>query len=186
MPLPITLCLETDRLRLRMISLKDIPYVFSASQHPGFTDGMLWEPPARIEELEAPHLRGLESWKKGEGYGFTIESKDKGVFLGRISIRPTSETDVWNIGFWTHPDHQGQGIMKEAVAAVLALGFTELNARRIEACHALWNKASEKVLQHNGFQFVRYIREGFKKHGAWIDENLLAVDRNAWQLKKKS
>lgn len=88
---------------------------------------------------------------------------------------------IWNIGFWTHPESQRQGIMTESVHAILRFGFEELLATRIEACHAIWNKASEKVLERNGMKFVRYIPQGFKKKGQWIDENLLAINKEEWE-----
>lgn len=183
MSLPTSTILETPRLHLRIISQKDLPHVFSASRHPGFTNGMQWEPPEKEEELMAPLLRGIQAWEKGEGYAFTIENKVSSEFLGRISIRKTSTPKLWNLGFWTHPDHQGKGIMSEAVQAVLHLGFEKLQAEEIEACYALWNKASARVLEKNGLQFVRYIKEGFKKHGLWVEENVCSIKREAWKTK---
>ena len=137
---------------------------------------MLWEPPNDITELITPLKNGLKAWEKGEAFSFTIEEKNTGVFLGRISIRETSEKGIWNIGFWTHPIHQKKGIMTEACQAILDFGFNQLAAKRIEACHALWNKASEKVLQKNGMKLVRYIEQGFQKNGNWVAENLLAIE----------
>ncbi|PHN07873.1 GNAT family N-acetyltransferase [Flavilitoribacter nigricans] len=173
--------LETLRLRLGMPAPEDLPFIFSASRYPGFTDGMLWYPPENMEELEEPLQRAISAWERGEAYAFTIADKHTSDFYGRISIRPTSEAGGWNIGFWTHPDHQGKGIMSEAVGAVIEFGFTQLQAREIEACHAIWNKASERVLQKNGMRLVRYIEKGFKKHGKWVDENLLAISREEWE-----
>lgn len=181
MSLPKSFTLETPRLRLRILSLEDIPFVFSASQYPGFTEGMLWEPPSEAPELEGSHLRAVKAWESGRAYAFTIEDKHSGAFLGRISIRQTDEPDLWNMGFWTHPDHQKKGIMSEAVAAVIKFGFEYLDAQEVEACYALWNKASERVLQKNGMRFVRYIKEGFMKNGEWVEENLLSIRREDWE-----
>lgn len=182
MLLPKSLEIETPHLRLRIPCLEDIPFVFTASQHPGFTDGMLWEPPQNEAELIAPYQRGVKAWEKGKGYGFTIERKTTEEFLGRISIRRTPQEGLWNIGFWTHPDHQGQGIMSEAVKAIIDLGFSHLQAREIEACYALWNKASERVLQKNGMSFVRFIEEGFMKAGKWEAENLFSIKKENWEV----
>lgn len=181
MPLATTFTLETERLRLRIPSKADIPHIFAASRVKGFNDGMGWEPPETIEEMNAPLERSLESWKNGNGFSFTIGEKSTGDFLGRISIRKTKEKAIWNIGFFTHPTHQGKGIMSEAVAAILSFGFTKLKASRIEADYALWNKASEKVLQKNGLQFVEFIEKGLFKKGKWVAENKVAIDKMDWQ-----
>ena len=65
------------------------------------------------------------------------------------------EEQVWNVGFWTHPDSQSQGIMTEVLSGILKFGFEDLSAVRIEACHVIWNKASEKVLKKNGFEYFQ-------------------------------
>ena len=67
--------------------------------------------------------------------------------------------------------------MSEALKAIIDFGFIRLEADEIEACHALWNKASEKVLQRNGMTFLEYIEKGFQKNGAWVPENLLEIRR---------
>lgn len=169
----------TARCRLRIVSEADIPLVFSASRYPGFNNGMLWDPPASIEELKTPLEKSLQAWEQGTSYYFSIDAHS-GEFLGRISIRGTDATNVWNIGFWTHPTQQGKGFMSEAAEAVIGIGFDTLNAERIEACYATWNKASKKVLEKIGMSFVKHIPEGFKKRGEWIAEDLMAIEKAHW------
>ncbi len=169
--------LETKRLVLQLPSLEEVPMVMSATKYEGFNDGMLWDPP----ETEAPIIRSyhncLEAWEKGNAYCFSLVLKENGDFVGKISIRQEQAENVWNIGFWTHPTQQGKGYMSEAVAVVIRFGFEQLKAKRIEACHALWNKASERVLKKNGMEFIRYIEKGFQKKGKWVAENLLGIDK---------
>lgn len=180
MTFPTTLTLETTRLRLRLPSEADIPHVFSATRYQGFNDGMLWDPPEHPDEITASLARSLIAWEKGAAYQFSIDDKASGRFLGRLSIRPADQPGRWNIGFWTHPESQGKGFMTEAVGAVLDFGFRQLKAKEIEACYALWNKASERVLHKNGFQFERYIEQGFQKRGEWVAENLVVLTDNEW------
>ncbi len=181
MNLPLSFTIKTSHLKLRIPSTEDFSSIFSATRFEGFNDGMLWEPPNDIDELITPLENNLKAWEKGEAFSFTIEAKESGVFLGRISIRETNEKGTWNIGFWTHPTQQKKGIMTEACRAILDFGFNQLAAKRIEAAHALWNKGSEKVLQKNGMKFVRYIEQGFLKNGKWVEENLLAIERNEYK-----
>ena len=180
------LVLRTPRCRLRIPTEEDIPHVYSASQTAGFNDGMLWDPPATIQELREPYERSLESWEQGTAYSFSIDSLSTGKFIGRISIRKTDEAGVWNIGFWTHPTQQGRGFMWEATSAIIELGFEKLDAKRIEACHALWNVGSQKLLEKVGMIFIKHIPEGFQKRGEWVAENLMAIDRVNWISNKAS
>jgi len=178
--IPTSHTLTTPRCRLRSITEEDIPHVFRASQFPGFTDGMLWEPPAREEELREYHELNLRAWEDGSAYCFTIEAQDPILFIGRIIIRKQKEESTWDLGFWTHPEQQGKGYMTEACQAVLHFGFEALHADTILACHALWNRASEAVLKKNGMVFLRHIPKGFKKKGEWVEENLLGLNREQW------
>jgi len=184
MVLPKSYMIETQRCRLRCVSLEDIPHIFSATRYEGFNDGMLWEPPTKEEELIEPYQRSIITWENGEAYTFTIESKDSKNFIGRISIRKAEISGVWNIGFWTHPIYQSQGYMTECAQAVLNFGFNELKAEKIEAFHALWNKASERVLQKIGMNYIEHVPQGFIKNGEWVEENRLEISRENWQINK--
>ncbi len=181
---PTTKILESPRCRLRYISKEDIPHIFKAAQYPGFTDGMLWGPPASEDELIKPYENNVKAWNDDLAYCFTIEAKETVEFIGRISIRKKEEKDLWDLGFWTHPEQQKKGYMSEAVQAIIGFGFRELQASRIVACHALWNKQSEKVLKKNGMTFIEHIPEGFKKNGKWIEENLLGITFNEWKTNR--
>ena len=184
MKIPRTYRINSKRCILRCVSKQDIPHVFSATLFPGFNDGMLWEPPQSIEELNEPFKRSLQAWDSGSAYTFTIDANNN-TFIGRISIRKSETEGVWNLGFWTHPEHQRQGYMTEAAKVIVEFGFTVLDADRIEAYHALWNTGSEKVLKNVGMKFVSYIPQGFQKHGKWVDENLLTIEREAFQALKE-
>lgn len=176
-----TLKLETERLLLRIPTLEDIPTIFSATRYKGFNDGMLWNPPENEAACIEPYYNGIKAWESGRGYGFSIDDKVKNVFMGRISIRKEKEADSWSIGFWMHPMYQGKGYTSEAVKAIIAFGFNQLQAKRIEAAYALWNKASEKVLKKNGFVFREFLEKGFQKNGVWVAENLMGIDYVEWQ-----
>lgn len=140
---------------------------------------MLWEPPDSPEEF-IPHYNDmLAAWDTGTAYCFTIEDKRTAEFIGRISIRHEQGT-TWNFGFYTHPEKQNKGYMSEAIACVMALGFEQLGAEDIIACHAIWNKASEAVMKKNGMQFRRYIPQGYQKRGQWVEENELGITRESW------
>ena len=148
----------------------ELPHVWSATRVPGFNDGMLWDPPENVAEMEARLSVDRRAWESGIAFGFTIETRDSGEFLGRISIDRGSEPGEWSIGFWVHPDHQGRGYATEAAAALVEFGFGRLGARVITAAHASWNEASRKVLERIGMKVVRLNPRGFQKKGRWVEE----------------
>jgi [ribosomal protein S5]-alanine N-acetyltransferase len=171
---------DTARCRLRCPSVEDIPHVFSATRFAGFNDGMQWEPPDSIDELEQPLRDNLADWAAGNTYCFTIADPATDSLIGRIGIRKTSRSDVWNLGFWTHPEYQRQGYMTEAVTAIIKFGFETLGAARIEASYALWNKASQRTLEQVGMRLTRYIPHAFQKKGRWIEANKMEITKKEW------
>jgi [ribosomal protein S5]-alanine N-acetyltransferase len=172
--------IETVRCRLRCPSAADIPDVFAATRWLGFNDGMQWEPPATIEELEQPLRENILEWEAGKTFCFTIADPAADRLIGRIGIRITNRANVWNLGFWTHPDHQGKGYMTEAATAIIEFGFDRLGAARIEASYALWNKASQRTLEKVGMKLVRYIPHAFQKKGRWIEANKMEITKQEW------
>jgi [ribosomal protein S5]-alanine N-acetyltransferase len=178
--IPFDTIILSRQLRLRRFSKADIPFVFSASRFPGFCDGMRWDPPNSENELLVPYEANERAWETGVGYTFTIEKQVDAQLLGRIAIRRQDSTR-WDLGFWTHTEHQGKGYMTESVVALIDFGFTQLDALEIQAAHATWNKASKRVLEKAGLYFVRHIPQGFEKRGIWVEEDLLAISREQWK-----
>jgi [ribosomal protein S5]-alanine N-acetyltransferase len=172
--------IETPRCILRYPSLTDIPFIFKAAKAPGFTDGMQWEPPLTEDELIPNYETNSKSWKEDQAYCFTITCKETRNFLGRIAIRKQHQQGIWDLGFFTHPDHYNKGLMKEVVKEVIRFGFEQLAATQIIADHALWNKASEAVLKSNHMKFLQHLPQGFMKHDKWVEENQLGITKQEW------
>ena len=183
MEIPETYTLESERCILRRVSAVDIPHVFEAAQYPKFTEGMCWEPPGCEDELIQHFEENLKTWADRVAFTFSVDSKETGELLARICIRKQKTEGEWDLGFWTHPRHQGCGYMTEVTAVVIEFGFIVLEAASIVACHALWNTASESVLKKNGLSFIEYRAQGFQKRGEWVDENMLGVSKRQWMEK---
>lgn len=182
--IPLSFELETNRYQLRFPNKSDIPFVFSATRFPGFNDGMHWDPPPNEEALLLPLQSNTKAWKSGNGYAFTIIDKKTKDRVGRIAIRKTNADHVWDVGYWTHPEFQGKGVMTEALATILQFGFTKLNARSIEGTSVIWNVSSKKVMERNGFKLLRHVKNGFKKNGLTADENILSINKSDWKARK--
>lgn len=178
--LPEDFEIHTERCRLRQQSEADFPFVLEATRTPGFNEGMPWDPPETDEELTAPLERARDLWRSGVSYNFTIDRKDEGRFLGRISIRKTDEADVWDIGFWVLPSEQGNGYITETAKAILEVGFDRLGAQAIQATHATWNVRSGRVLAAIGMKPDGYVEKGFQKRGEWVPEFRLRITRTDW------
>ena len=84
------------------------------------------------------------------------------------------------LGFGLDRDAVGEGLMTEALRAVIEHAFSELGLHRIMANHMPENVRSAAVLHRLGF-----VREGFARDylflaGAWRDHVLTALTNEPW------
>jgi hypothetical protein len=63
------------------------------------------------------------------------------------------------IGYELHPELLGQGLMTEAVRAVVACGHETFRLNRIDAWTMPGNAASDRVLEKSGFQYEGTLRK---------------------------
>lgn len=178
--IPLDTVLHSPRCRYRIVEEDDAVHSWSASRHPGFCDGMAWDPPASVEELRGGGEEAARRWREDRAYAWSIEAADTGAFVGRIAIGRTDEPEVWTLGFWVHPDQQRRGYATEAVTCLIGFAFERLEAKRVTAAAATWNETSLRVLERAGMQRVGTEPHGFRKQGRWVEEAVHAIDRDAW------
>jgi len=90
---------------------------------------------------------------------------------GLSNIEPKHKTEI---GYWLAPRLWGQGIAPEAVRLVVGLAFKKMKLRRVYAYTTPGNKASERVLQKNGFKREGFMLEATKKDGKLHNEYIWA------------
>ena len=178
--IPPDLTIETPRCLLRCSSVEDLPSIFEATTFPGFHNGMESEPPETIDDLSEALSENFLAWEEAKLFSFTIADPTSNRLLGRIGIHRNNRIGVWNLGFWTHPEHQRKGYMTESLTAIISFGFDRLDATYIEASYALWNKSSQRVMEKSGMKFVGYMPHAFQKRGRWIEANKMRITRQEW------
>lgn len=85
------------------------------------------------------------------------------------------------VGYEISPLHQGRGYMKEALAAVLAWGFGEMELNRVEAQVHPGNRASLALLKKLGFVEEGRLREAGYWAGSHHDLLLYALLGREWR-----
>jgi [ribosomal protein S5]-alanine N-acetyltransferase len=144
--------LQTERLTLRQLSIRDaIELLFLRSDeevmkyidNPRLTS---------VEEAKAKLIWLNDGVSSGKWVIWGIAPIDGNAILGTICL--------WNmeldrakaeIGYDLLPCHQRKGIMNEAMQAVLAYAFQDLQLCVIVACPNRFNARSIKLLEKNGF-----------------------------------
>ncbi|MDO6803081.1 GNAT family N-acetyltransferase [Wenyingzhuangia sp. 1_MG-2023] len=164
--------LETDRLRLRQFSEKDIENIFKGLSHPdvikyyGISFSTL---EATKEQLE--WFQNLENDQTG--IWWAIEIKTTGVFCGAGGFNNLDNLHKKaEIGFWLLPDFWGRGYMKEAMSEICDFGFKKLKLHRIEGFVETENSNCKSGLKKLDFQYEGTMRDCEIKKGGYISLDL--------------
>ena len=163
--------LATPRLILREIVDEDAPVVFflrSDGEMTRYIDRAPARQQADILPLMARIAQGL---REGSGLTWGLAFKDQpDALIGTIGFwRLVPEHFRAEIGYALHRDHWGQGLMAEALQAVLSFGFTTLGLHSVEANINPSNLPSARLLERAGFLREAYFRENFYYNGQFLD-----------------
>lgn len=86
-------------------------------------------------------------------YCWAITLKDKNEPIGAIDLVGINSVGVHEIGYVLMYEHWGQGLMTEAVKAVIEELFSN-GFDKIGACHNIDNPASGRVMEKSGMVYV--------------------------------
>lgn len=164
--------LETDRLILRQFKIEDtedmhnnwttdseVTRFLTWSPHPdiNFTKGLLKDWIGKYSEL---------TW-----YNWAIELKETGEVVGNISVVKLNERiEAADIGYCMGKAWWGNGIMPEALRAVIAYLFEEVGLNRVAACHDVNNPKSGRVMQKAGMTKEGILRAAGRNNQGICDE----------------
>ena len=146
--------IETERLRLRPPAPQDAETIFAAyAQDPVVTRFLVWAPHNSIAVTRQFIIICIASWQSARAFAYVLTSRASGQVIGMLEVRPAGYRA--NIGFVLARAHWGQGIMPEAVRAVVELALSSLALFRVDATCDVDNQASVRTLEKSGF-----IKEG--------------------------
>lgn len=149
-PFPV---FKTHRLILRKPELTDWPvisYLRTDSEVNRFVNRSTAETKEKaIEFIE----KALANTAEDKLVNWFICLKDDHEMIGSICLWKISEDrKTAEIGYDLSPAYWGNGIMNEAMEAIINYGFETLSLEKIEAYTSKQNEPSKSLLIKNGFQ----------------------------------
>lgn len=126
--------------------------------------------PYTLADAES-YLAGLmEQRATGKGISWAVTEPDRDVLVANISLFDLKPGREAEIGYWTHPEARGRGVMTQACGLALRHAFVPeedggLGLRRVIVYAAEANSASRRVIEANGFVEVGRERRGIKVRG---------------------
>ena len=170
--------LETPRLRLRKLSMRDAQDIFDYSQDPQVARYVLWEAQTSLSEARSYIRFMLRKYRLGEPASWGIEWKETGRIIGTIGFMWIQRDNAAaEVGYSLSRAYWNRGIMTEALSALLRYGFRSMNLNRIEAQHETENPASGAVMRKCGMQREGTLRQRLLNKGRFVDVELYAILR---------
>lgn len=174
--------IETPRLRLRKLTMRDAQDIFAYSQDPLVAQYVLWDAQHSISEARSYLRFMLRKYRLGEAASWGIEYRATGRIIGTIGFSWIQrENSAAEVGYSLSRDYWNQGLMTEALGALLDYGFTAMNLNRIEAQHETQNPASGAVMRKCGMQREGLLRQRLLNKGRFVDVELYAILRSDYR-----
>jgi ribosomal-protein-alanine N-acetyltransferase len=176
--------LETERLRLRGLRIDDVDPLHVVFADP---ETMRWwsSPPHESPTVTAEMLgRVLAQYAAGAGieWAITRRAEPGDVAVGKIGHwrwqRAHSRSEV---GFVLRRDLWRQGLVTEALRAVVAFGFATLRLHSVEAQLDADNGASARTLERVGFRREGLLREAYWDGRQWRDTLVYGLVGKDWR-----
>lgn len=170
--------LETPRLILRRLEMRDAPDLFDYSRDPQVAKHVLWDAQTSVSEARAYVRYMLRRYRTGEPASWGIEEKETGRVVGTIGYMwYQRDNNACEVGYSLARRRWNRGYMTEALAEVLRFSFEELGVHRVEAQHEVENAASGAVMRKCGMRKEGTLRGRLYNKGRYVDVDLYAMLR---------
>jgi RimJ/RimL family protein N-acetyltransferase len=154
-----SLVLETDRLRLRRLSVRDAAFIVELLNDPGWLRFIGDKGVRTLQHARAYLLNGPIAMYARTGFGlYLTELKETRTPIGICGLIKRETLDDVDLGFAFLPRYQANGYAYESAAAVMAYGKDALGLTRIVAITDPENHASARLLEKLGMRLERSIR----------------------------
>lgn len=173
--------LTTNRLNLRQIQPADAEALFAIKSDLEVTRHYGQEPHQSLDDTLAWIQRLQASYNRHEDFVWGITFKGEDTVIGACTL--------WNfdpsfhcaeIGYELHRAYGRQGIMVEALSAILTYGFSKLGLHRVEANPLAGNTPSSSLLLKLGFIYEGTLRQRHFFRDHFEDQQYFGLLKDEW------
>lgn len=165
-----TILLETPRLILRRFRPEDaLPMYQGWASREECTRYFPWSPATDLEEIKERLTQWIANYESPDYYQWAIEHDADQTLIGVINLHnPDPLSASAETSYILTPAYWNQGLMTEALKAVLDFAFYTLDLNRVEADVFEGNTPSMRVLEKNSFQYQTTTPAKYQKNNTPI------------------
>src|SRR5712672_2366978 len=151
--------IETDRLKLRQLSLDDAEFVLRLLNEPSFIQNIGDRGVRTVDDARGYIVKGPITSYEQFGFGlWMVETKSPSAPIGICGLLKREVLEDVDIGYALLPEFWSQGYALESASAVMSYAREKLRATRVLAVVNADNQSSIRLLEKLGFQFERMVR----------------------------
>jgi ribosomal-protein-alanine N-acetyltransferase len=173
--------LTTNRLNLRQIQPTDAEALFAIKADQEGANSYGQEPHQSPDDTHTWIQLRMAEYDRREAIPWGITLKGEDTVIGTCPLFNFGPGfHCAEIGYELHRAYWRQGMMTEALSAVLTYGFTELGLHRIEADPFARNTRSTSLLLKLGFTHEGTLRQRFFFRGHFDDQLYFGLLKDEW------
>ena len=172
--------IELDGARLRPLRVTDVDALYAYLRNPAVTE-LTSFPVVSVALVEAMIERYQRRWAAGEPskWGLALPHDDQ--LVGTCGFNEWSEMHRWaELAYDLARPHWGQGLMRQAVAAVLRWTYRQDQIDRVHAFVRVDNSRSVRLLESSGFAREGCLRSYRVCRGQPYDFYVYGLLRSDW------
>ncbi|MCB0215294.1 MAG: GNAT family N-acetyltransferase [Caldilineae bacterium] len=176
--------LGTERLRLQALRADDAEALFAIFADPEVMRYWSRPPMRELAEAEALVADATAAFAAGDSFRWGLRSDAEDRVIGTCSLfHLDAQNGRAEIGYALRRPSWGQGLMQEALRAVIGYAFDArgLDLGRIEADLDPHNQASARLLERLGFAREGLLRERWTVAGVTTDSLIMGLLRREWR-----
>lgn len=172
-----TKTLETDRLILRKFRVDDAEQMYrNWASDPEVAKFMTWPPHPDVDCTKSLIAEWISNYADASNYNWVIEWKKTGDVIGNISVPRLEEAvEGAEVGYCLSRAWWGQGIMPEALRAVITYLIEEVGMNRVAATHDRNNAKSGRVMEKAGMKYEGTLRAADRNNQGIGDKVYYAI-----------
>lgn len=152
-----------EGLHLRPFADTDVPRIVEACREERI-QRWLGQIPSPYTEADAWDYLDKVTERHATNGGLTWAVADaEETLVATVGIFDHTPGVVCEVGYWTHPDARGRGVMTRAFPEVVRYAFENFGVARVKALAAVGNVASRHVIEQGGL-----LQSGIERLGASV------------------
>jgi ribosomal-protein-alanine N-acetyltransferase len=178
--------LNTRDLQLRPSNPKDAEGLLAILSDPQSMKYWCKQPIKDLETAEEVLKEDLESDAQGKSLCWSITLNGQDQMIGKCILFQFSQPNHRaEIGYILNREYWRQGLMHQALEAVIDFAFETLNLHRIEADVDTENAGSLGILEKFGFKREGLFKDRWFVYDEWQDSVMLALLKHEWLARRE-